>query len=137
MLPLAAPLNAYEVNSRFGPRIDPVNNARSFHSGLDLGAPTGTEILAPAPGVVVFSGWFGGYGRFIEIDHGFGITTRYAHLRSLDVEKGDKVSFRQPIGTVGSSGRSTGPHLHYEVRLDDKTLDPDNFLEAGRHFFKG
>ena len=137
VLPLAPPLNAYKVNSTFGPRTDPVKNARSHHEGLDMGAPTGTEILAPAPGVVTFAGWNGGYGRFIEVDHGFGIVTRYGHLRKISVEKGDRIGFRQVIGTVGSSGRSTGPHLHYEVRLDDRPLDPDNFLEAGRHLFKG
>ena len=137
VMPLAPPLNAYKVNSTFGPRIDPVKNARSHHEGLDMGAPTGTEILAPAPGVVTFANWNGGYGRFIEIDHGFGIVTRYGHLRKISVEKGDKIGFRQVIGTVGSSGRSTGPHLHYEVRLDGRPLNPDNFLEAGRHLFKG
>jgi murein DD-endopeptidase MepM/ murein hydrolase activator NlpD len=137
VLPLAAPLNAYEVNSTFGPRKDPLKNLKSYHDGLDMGAPTGTEILAPAPGVVTFAGWYGGYGRFIEIDHGFGITTRYGHLKKIEVEKGDRVDFRQLVGTVGSSGRSTGPHLHYEVRLDGRPLDPDNFLEAGRHLFKG
>ena len=137
VLPLSSPLDAYEVNSTYGPRKDPLNKARSFHDGLDMGAPTGTQILSPAPGKVTFAGWSGGYGRFIEVDHGFGVTTRYGHLRSIEVKKGDEVGFRQMIGTVGSSGRSTGPHLHYEIRLDDRSLDPDNFLEAGRHLFKG
>ncbi|WP_221205712.1 peptidoglycan DD-metalloendopeptidase family protein [Limibacillus halophilus] len=136
-LPLTPPMDSYELNSNYGPRKDPKNGKRAQHYGIDLGAPTGTPVFAPAPGKVVKAGWFGNYGRYIEIDHGFGVTTRYAHLKRIEVKRGETIDFRQPIGAVGSSGRSTGPHLHYEIRIDGNPLNPDNFLEAGRHVFKG
>jgi len=94
-------------------------------------------VLATAPGRVVFAGWSGGYGRMVEIDHGLGIHTRYAHLMQIDVEVGDTVDYRQDIGLLGSSGRSTGPHCHYEVRVDGRPYDPMNFLKAGKYMFKG
>lgn len=136
-LPIIAPLDQFRITSRFGPRHDPVNNRKSNHHGLDLGAPTHSPVMSPAPGRVRFAGWKGRYGRVIEIDHGNGIRTRYAHLRKILVKKGQEVEHREKIGLVGSSGRSTGPHLHYEVLVNGKPLDPMNFLKAGQHVFKG
>jgi murein DD-endopeptidase MepM/ murein hydrolase activator NlpD len=93
--------------------------------------------LAPAPGTVIYAGWMRDYGRIIEIDHGLGIRTRYAHLKSISVKVGQTVEFRQQIGKLGNSGRSTGPHLHYEVQVNGKPFDPMNFMEAGKYVFKG
>ena len=136
-LPLIAPLDQFRITSRFGPRHDPVNRRKSNHQGLDLGAPTHTPVMSPAPGTVRYAGWKGRYGRVIEIDHGNGLRTRYAHLRKILVKKGQDVEHREKIGLVGSSGRSTGPHLHYEVLVNGKPHDPMNFLKAGQHVFKG
>jgi murein DD-endopeptidase MepM/ murein hydrolase activator NlpD len=135
-LPLAAPLEQYRISSGFGPRPDPVNGRASKHLGLDFKAPLRTPVLSTAPGEVVYAGWKGRYGRLIEIDHGYGIRTRYAHLRKIHVKRGQQVGHREEIGLVGSSGRSTGPHVHYEVLVDGKPRDPMNFLKAGIHVFK-
>ncbi len=136
-LPLAAPLDSYVLRSGFGVRKDPLSRRASMHEGLDLGNDVGTPVLATAPGKVVYAGWMGDYGRLIEIDHGLGIRTRYGHLKKIDVKVGDTVGYRDEIGLLGSSGRSTGPHLHYEVRVDERPYDPINFLEAGKYVFKG
>jgi murein DD-endopeptidase MepM/ murein hydrolase activator NlpD len=136
-LPLAAPLDSYALRSGFGTRKDPVTGRKALHEGLDLVNDTGTPVLATAPGKVVYAGWMGDYGRMIEIDHGLGIRTRYAHLKKILVKVGDEVDYRDEIGLLGSSGRSTGPHLHYEVRVDERPYDPINFLEAGKYVFKG
>jgi murein DD-endopeptidase MepM/ murein hydrolase activator NlpD len=93
--------------------------------------------LATAPGTVIYAGWMRDYGRVVEIDHGLGIHTRYAHLKAFTVTVGQKVEFRQEIGKLGNSGRSTGPHLHYEVQVNGKPQDPMNFMEAGKYVFKG
>ena len=135
-LPLAAPLNTYYVTSTFGKRRDPVNNRWSAHYGTDFGGPMKSPIYAPAPGVVTQAGVKGRYGRFIEIDHGSGIFTRYGHLNRIFVKVGDKLDFRQKIGQLGNSGRSTGPHLHYEVVFNGKPMDPMRFIKAGRHVFQ-
>ncbi len=135
-LPLVAPLNQYKLNSGFGPRRDPVNKRKGQHQGVDFGAPMRRPIYAPAPGKVVFAGWRGRYGRTIEIDHGNGIRTRYGHLKKLLVKKGQDVGHREKIGLVGSSGRSTGPHLHYEIRYKGRAIDPMKFIKAGEYVFK-
>jgi murein DD-endopeptidase MepM/ murein hydrolase activator NlpD len=135
-LPLTAPLDQFRITSTFGPRRDPVNRRTSSHHGLDLGAPIHTPILSTAPGKVVFSGWKGRYGRVIVIDHGHGIRTRYAHLRKILVKVGQEVSHREKIGLLGSSGRSTGPHVHYEIQVHGRPLDPMKFLKAGKYVFK-
>tara|TARA_R110000787_G_scaffold239367_4_gene345550 strand:- start:36907 stop:38232 length:1326 start_codon:yes stop_codon:yes gene_type:complete len=135
-LPLAAPLNTYYVTSSFGKRRDPVNKRWSAHYGTDFGGPMRSAIYAPAPGIVKQAGTKGRYGRFIEIDHGSGIITRYGHLNRISVKRGDKVEFRQEIGKLGSSGRSTGPHLHYEIVFNGKPQDPMRFIKAGRHVFQ-
>jgi len=117
-------------------RRDPFTGQRTFHAALDISARRGTPVVAPADGVVTSTGWRTGYGKVIEINHGYGITTRYAHLHRMEVAPGDIVRRGEPIGQVGSTGRSTGPHLHYEVLENGKQVDPERFLagEAGARF---
>ncbi|WP_374382913.1 peptidoglycan DD-metalloendopeptidase family protein [Dongia sp.] len=136
-VPLAAPVDHYYISSGFGARVDPFNGARARHEGLDMVGTLRSDVLATAPGTVIYSGWKGNYGRVVEIDHGLGIHTLYAHLDSVAVKVGDVVDYRQLVGKLGSSGRSSGPHCHYEVRYNDKPLDPMGFLKAGRYVFKG
>ncbi len=135
-VPLAAPLTAYYMTSKFGKRRDPVNEKWSMHYGVDLGSSNKSPIYAPAPGVVTFAGWKGNYGKLIEISHGGGIKTRYGHLSKILVKKGQEVGFYGKVGLVGSTGRSTGPHLHYEVVFNKKPMDPMNFIKAGRYVFQ-
>ncbi len=136
-MPLTAPVDSFWISSHFGKRKDPYNGRWAMHEGIDLAATAGSRVVATAPGKVVFAGTKSGYGRLVEIDHGFGLRTRYAHLRSIRVETGQRVEHRQTVGTLGSSGRSTGPHVHYEVLVEGEPMDPDDFLEAGKHVFKG
>jgi murein DD-endopeptidase MepM/ murein hydrolase activator NlpD len=136
-LPLTAPLGQFWVSSAYGNRKDPFTGEQSHHPGVDLVAPLGSGISATAPGRIVFAGKRKRYGRMIEVDHGHGITTRYAHLSKVLVEKGQQVERGQKIGTLGNSGRSAGPHLHYEIRSRDQTLNPIKFLEAGMRAFEG
>lgn len=136
-IPLASPLNYYRINSGFGKRLDPINKKWSNHYGLDLGAPKNSRIYNAAPGVVIYAGWKGKYGKFIEIDHGAGIKTRYGHLNKILVKKGQKIKFRTKIALVGSTGRSTGPHLHYEVLFNGRAINPMKFIKAGRYVYKG
>lgn len=136
-LPLTAPLDAYWISSYFGKRRDPYNGRWAQHEGLDLAAQHGSPVVAAAPGKVVFTGRKPGYGRMVEIDHGYGIRTRYGHLDSIAVQAGTRLEHRGEIGKVGDTGRSTGSHLHYEIRVNGEALDPMNFLEAGKHVFKG
>jgi murein DD-endopeptidase MepM/ murein hydrolase activator NlpD len=131
-LPLASPLDQFYITSPHGKRLDPFTKTWAYHVGLDLGAPRNSKVLATAPGRVVVAGPSGPYGRMIEIDHGLGILTRYGHLQSIDVAVGDEVEFRQELGVVGNTGRSTSRHLHYEIQIDDQTFDPAEFLNAGR-----
>ena len=105
----------------------------SFHAGLDFTAYRGAPILAAAPGRVVYAGRRSGYGRTVEIDHGYGFKTRYGHLNSIDVRYGDVVEEGQKIGGMGNTGRSTATHLHFEVMFRDRHVDPANFLRAGRY----
>ncbi|WP_311195691.1 peptidoglycan DD-metalloendopeptidase family protein [Aestuariispira ectoiniformans] len=136
-VPLIPPLQYYHVTSSFGPRKDPFTGRRAVHEGMDMGAVPGMKVRATAPGVVTKAGRVSGYGRLVEIDHGCGIKTRYGHLKKILVKKGQKVDHRAVIGKVGSTGRSTGPHVHYEVRIGDKPVNPATFIEAGRDVFKG
>lgn len=131
-VPVHNPAPGQQVSSNFGPRRDPFLGRRAMHAGIDFRAPTGTPILASGKGNVVRAGWNGGYGRMVEIDHGEGITTRYAHMSRINVKVGDKVTTGDRIGLAGSTGRSTGPHLHYEVRRNGRATDPAPFLRAGR-----
>ncbi len=113
--------------SGFGWRIDPVYRTRRFHEGMDFTAPTGTEIFATGDGTIVYTGWKQGYGNCIDIDHGFGYLTRYGHCSKLISKRGQKVQRGDVIGLVGSTGKSTGPHLHYEVHFRGKVMNPQNF----------
>ena len=135
-LPLAEPMDEFRTTSRFGERVDPINGRRAFHAGLDFAGPMRSTIRVTAPGTVIWAGVKGGYGRMVEVDHGLGLTTRYAHLSAILVEEGDEVAYRTPVGLLGNSGRSTGPHLHYEIRLDGEPIDPVPFVDAGRYVFK-
>jgi murein DD-endopeptidase MepM/ murein hydrolase activator NlpD len=120
-----------EFTSGFGVRSDPFLGRPAMHTGLDFRAQAGDPVRATANGKVATSGWAGGYGRMVEIDHGNGLSTRYGHLSEIDVKVGDTVKIGQVIGAVGSTGRSTGPHLHYETRIDGEAVDPQKFLRAG------
>lgn len=132
-LPIHRPMGGdFDITSGFGSRSDPFTRGLAMHTGIDFRAPTGTGVRAAAPGKVIEAGWMGGYGQMVEIDHGNGMTTRYAHLSSIDVDVGDTVTRGEVIGRVGSTGRSTGPHLHYEVRVDGDAVDPMRFLRAGQ-----
>lgn len=131
-LPLAAPLDHYQLESAFGSRSDPFRHRPAFHNGLDLSAPYKTPVFSTGPGVVVFAGARDEFGKMVEIDHGHGIVTRYAHLHRVVVARGQKVRTHQEIGQLGSTGRSTGPHVHYEVLIDGVPQDPEKFLDAGR-----
>jgi len=135
-LPLAAPVDSYRVSSHFGKRVDPLTKEMSFHSGVDLPGRDRTEVRATAPGKVVHAGEMGRYGTLVEIDHGHGIRTRYGHLHKAMVHLGQRVGYRDRVGLMGSTGRSTGTHLHYEVSVDGKPRDPLNFIQAGRFVFK-
>jgi murein DD-endopeptidase MepM/ murein hydrolase activator NlpD len=132
-LPLNAPLNYFSVGSGFGPRRDPFNGREAFHTGLDLEAPYRTPVYSTAPGTVLFTGVREGYGRTVEIDHGNGIVTRFAHLHRIVVARGQHIGAHFQVGELGSTGRSTGPHLHYEIIVDGRPLDPAKFLEAGKN----
>lgn len=131
-LPLANPAPGHSVTSPFGVRTDPILGTAALHSGMDFRAPIGMSAKVTAPGVVVKAGWNGGYGRMVEVDHGNGFSTRYGHLSEIDVNVGDKVDAGAIIGKTGSSGRSTGPHLHYEVRHNGEAIDPLRFLSVGK-----
>jgi murein DD-endopeptidase MepM/ murein hydrolase activator NlpD len=120
-----------EFTSGFGVRSDPFLGRPAMHTGLDFRASTGDPVRATANGKVVSSGWAGGYGRMVEVDHGNGLATRYGHLSEINVRVGDQIKIGQVIGAVGSTGRSTGPHLHYETRIDGEAVDPQKFLRAG------
>ncbi|MBV8650715.1 MAG: peptidoglycan DD-metalloendopeptidase family protein [Alphaproteobacteria bacterium] len=131
-LPLSAPLNQFTFESPFGVRVDPFNRRTAMHTGVDLAAAFRSPVYNTAPGIVTFAGPHGEYGKMVEIDHGFGIVTRYAHLHRVLVAKGQRITGRQEIGQLGSSGRSTGPHVHYEVVVNGTPQDPAKFLQAGK-----
>ena len=138
-LPLVTPVEhgLYRSTSGFGYRVDPFTGRIAFHAGADMAGEFNTPIMTTLPGRVVFTGLRGPYGLMVEIEHGGGIRTRYAHLKSSLVKPGDFVQLRQKIGTMGSSGRSTGPHLHYEIWFNDVVRSPIRFFDAGRNVFKG
>ncbi len=117
-----------QVTGSFGERIDPFNGEGAFHSGVDIGSTYGHQVIAPADGVVVFADFLGGYGKALMLDHGHGISTRYGHLSGYAVTPGQHIHRGDVIGYVGLSGRSTGPHLHYEVRINDTPVNPYKYL---------
>jgi murein DD-endopeptidase MepM/ murein hydrolase activator NlpD len=135
-VPLAAPTDTPSVSSGFGARVDPFNERLAFHSGVDLSGPKGADVRATGAGVVVFAGARGDYGNAVEIDHGYGIRTRYGHLSKIVAVPGTQVDKGTVIGRLGSTGRSTGPHVHYEVWYDRTVRDPEKFIKAGRDVFK-
>lgn len=120
-----------EFTSGFGVRSDPFLGRPAMHTGLDFRAATGDPVRVTAYGKVVSAGWSGGYGRMVEVDHGNGLSTRYGHLSEINVKVGEIVKIGQVVGLVGSTGRSTGPHLHYETRIEGEAVDPQKFLRAG------
>ncbi len=134
-VPLSTPVSAasFDKSSGFGARVDPFTGRYAFHPGIDFAGPWGSVVHATAPGVVVFAGNRGGYGNMVEVDHGYGIHTRYGHLSMISVRVGARIARGAALGRVGSTGRSTGPHVHYEVWYDDVVKNPNNFIEAGRH----
>lgn len=137
-IPLGDPVGVeYRLTSPWGMRTDPMTRRPNWHGGLDIGAFSGAPITASGPGKVIFAGRRSGYGRVVDVDHGYGFVSRYAHLRSIAVKKGDDVAMGDTVGLMGTSGRSTGPHLHLEVLFHGKRYDPANFLKAGRHVHKG
>lgn len=136
-LPVGAPLESYNLMGTFGVRHDPFSGQLAMHNGLDLAAPMRTPVMTTGPGVVVVAGWSGEFGNMVEINHGYGVSTRYGHLSRVYVKPGQRVTARHVIGLVGTTGRSTGPHVHYEVLNDGKNLNPAKFLEAARYVSKG
>jgi len=128
-LPSESPIPQGWYSSNFGFRIDPITGQKSYHEGIDFPAQTGTPILAAASGKVINAEWHGDYGRMVDIDHGNGLVSRYAHASSINVREGDLVVRGQQIGQVGTTGRSTGPHLHFEVRLNGAPQNPARFLQ--------
>ena len=125
--PVARPVPG-TVGSSFGPRLHPISRVWKNHDGVDMAAPSGTPIGAFASGTVTFAGVRGGYGNVVIVDHGNGLTSRYAHASSLDVAVGQHVSAGELVARVGSTGRSTGPHLHFELRRGGRAIDPSPYL---------
>jgi murein DD-endopeptidase MepM/ murein hydrolase activator NlpD len=132
VVPIRKPMiGDLELTSGFGVRNDPFLRSPAMHTGLDFRADMGDPARATAAGTVTIAGWNSGYGKMVEVDHGNGLATRYAHLSAIDVAVGDKIRIGQVVGRVGTTGRSTGPHLHYETRIDGDPVDPQKFLRAG------
>ncbi len=136
-VPLSSPLIVgRRFTSGFGIRRDPINGKFSRHNGIDFAAPWASPVTATADGVVKFAGTRSGFGRMVEINHGNGFITRYAHMNRISVKTGQKVKLHDKVGELGNSGRSTGPHVHYEVMFKGKPLNPRRFIEAGRYVFE-
>jgi murein DD-endopeptidase MepM/ murein hydrolase activator NlpD len=131
-VPSIAPVQGFRLTSAYGMREHPVLGGERMHKGLDLAVAAGTPVLAPADGVVEKASWFSSYGNFIEIAHGGNMETRYGHLSGYNVVEGQQVHKGDVIGYVGSTGRSTGPHLHYEVRVDGEAVDPTPYMQMGQ-----
>ena len=126
-----------DESSPFGIRVDPFVHEAAMHPGIDFRGDLGEPIHVTAAGTVTVAGWSGGYGKMVEVDHGHGLVTRYGHLSEIDVSVGQAVRSGQVVGKLGSTGRSTGPHLHYETRVDGEAVDPQKFLNAGFRLFGG
>jgi len=125
------------MRGRSGVRVDPFLHVPAMHTGIDFRGSYGEPIHATAAGTVTSAGWSGGYGQMVEIDHGNGLATRYGHLSAIDVHVGQPIRIGQVVGRLGSTGRSTGPHLHYETRVDGEAVNPEKFLKAGAALFGG
>lgn len=136
-LPISRPMpSRYRMTSRFGPRRDPFKRTRAMHKGIDFRAPRGAPVAANADGRVIRAGVTGGYGKLVEIRHRNGVSTRYAHLSRINVKVGQRVSRGKVIGRIGSTGRSTGPHLHYETRIYGRAIDPRRLWRVGSNVLK-
>ena len=135
-LPISSPLNYHTISSHYGKRRDPINKRWAMHTGLDFGGVKNSRVYATAPGKVTFAGRNGKYGKLVEIDHGLGFKTRYGHLNKILIKRGQRVNNRANIGLLGSTGRSTGPHLHYEILVKGKHQNPWRFIKAGRYVYK-
>jgi murein DD-endopeptidase MepM/ murein hydrolase activator NlpD len=133
-LPIRQPMEDMDTTSGFGVRIDPFVGRPAMHAGQDFRGDIGDPIRATAAGEVVSAGWNGGYGKMVEIDHGNGLSTRYGHMSAVEVKVGQHVKVGQVVGRLGNTGRSTGPHLHYETRVDGDAVDPQKFLRVGTRF---
>ena len=130
--PIHNPAPSFAISSTFGVRRDPLLGTPALHAGVDFRVPYGNLARATGAGTVVKAGWYGGYGRMVEVDHGDGMATRYGHLSKVLVKVGDRVEYGSAVGQTGSSGRSTGPHLHYEVRRNGVAIDPLRIIRAGK-----
>jgi murein DD-endopeptidase MepM/ murein hydrolase activator NlpD len=126
-----------DMSSPFGMRMDPFMRGPAIHSGIDLRGDKGDPVRVTANGTVTTAGWNGGYGNMVEVDHGNGFATRYGHMSKIDVKVGQRVTLGQTVGEIGSTGRSTGNHLHYETRIDGEAVDPQKFLRAGLRLGSG
>ena len=134
--PIVMPVHSsYRMTSGFGWRRHPTKGTGRMHEGTDFASNAGTPIFATADGVVVYAGWSNGYGNVIKIQHALGFETRFGHLSKLNVTKGQRVSRGDRIGDMGSTGRSTGPHLHYEIRIGGKPVNPMTYIKAARNVF--
>jgi murein DD-endopeptidase MepM/ murein hydrolase activator NlpD len=137
-VPLRAPVTGeIDETSPFGVRVDPFMHVAAMHTGIDFRGEMGEPIHATAGGTVTIAGWSGGYGNMVEVNHGNGLATRYGHLSRIDVTVGQSVRLGQVIGRLGSTGRSTGPHIHYETRVNGEAVNPAKFLDAGAKLFGG
>lgn len=136
-LPIGLPVASdVPLSSGFGPRRDPLNGGGAMHHGLDFDGDRGEPVHSTGPGTVIRADWYSGFGRTVEVDHGFGIITRYAHLQEILVEEGEPIGYSDQLGLMGSSGRTTGSHLHYEVLVNGIPHDPMNFIRAGEHVYE-
>ncbi|MEH6403683.1 MAG: peptidoglycan DD-metalloendopeptidase family protein [Sneathiella sp.] len=135
-IPLARPTERGYVSSSFGTRRDPIKKKKAFHAGMDISGPKNTKIFSTAPGIITAAHRSGAYGLMVEIDHGQGFKTKFGHMKKIYVKKGQKVDFRTKIGLMGSTGRSTGRHVHYEISYNGKPQDPAKFFKAGNYAFK-
>jgi len=132
-IPSIQPIAKFTFTSAYGVRSDPFQGSAAMHAGIDLASPTGTPIYATADGIVDRAEWAGGYGNLVEIDHGKGVATRYGHMSRIAAHSGERVKRGDLIGYVGSTGRSTGSHLHYEVRIDGRAVNPVPFLQSANY----
>tara|TARA_E500000178_G_scaffold197145_1_gene195203 strand:+ start:764 stop:2005 length:1242 start_codon:yes stop_codon:yes gene_type:complete len=135
-VPLSAPIKKYYITSGYGVRTDPYTKRKAFHKGIDLGAPWGSDIKSTAAGEVSFVGRYGSYGKSVFVKHGNGIETRYAHLSKIFVKEGQRLELGHVIGKIGNTGRSTGKHLHYEIKVRNKARNPRPFLRMGKNVSK-
>jgi len=135
-IPLARPTERGYVSSSFGFRRDPIKKKKAFHAGMDISGPKNTKVYSTAPGIVIAAHRSGAYGLMVEIDHGQGFKTKFGHMKKIYVKKGQQIDFQTKIGLMGSTGRSTGRHVHYEISYNGKPQDPAKFFKAGNYAFK-